>query len=164
MSPKSVRSEAASSHQHSASPVQRLDEVNSWLSSGESYQISAVFPGSWEVSLAQFAKCGKFCAFSRCKGSEYKILTFQIQHNANDDDISDSLPPPPPPPPGEHLSPSPCPPHHHQQQMQQQMQQQQQQQQQLGMTMCTSPRPPQNRQVAIIHNPEVQVRYWQCEN
>ena len=93
-----------------------------------------------------------FAPVSSCKGSECKIFTFQIQHNANDD-ISDSLPPPPPPPPGEQLSPSPCPPHHHQQQMQQQMQQQQ-----LGMTMCTSPRPPQNRQVAIIHNPEVQVR------
>ena len=67
--------------------------------------------------------------------------------------MSDSLPPPPPLPPGEHLPPSPGP--LHQQQFQQQMQHQQQQL--IGMTMCTSPRPAPNRQVAIIHNPEIQV-------
>ena len=68
--------------------------------------------------------------------------------------MSDSLPPPPPLPPGDHLPPSPGPLLHQQQQMQQQMQQQQL----IGMTMCTSPRPAPNRQVAIIHNPEIQVR------
>ena len=86
-------------------------------------------------------------------GTPCIIHVLQIQQNAMEDDMSDSLPPPPPPPPDEHLPPgSP----HHQQQMQQM--QQQLQQQQHAMTMCTSPRPPPNRQVAIIHNPEIQVR------